>query len=714
MAAISIYKNIHDVNSKQTVDLSVFLDAIQSGKWQDQVLKVRTIKDHDERQQAKKSLPYVTISGIFSENRSVKGLSAHSGFISMDLDNLGSEVEGVRQLLSKDPYVFACFTSCSGTGLCALFKIDPEKHREAFDGIADYLIKTYQLIVDPSGKDVSRPRYVSYDPDLFHNPSSLTFKKYLPKPKAKKITSTIFVQDEFDRVINEMVAANISCVEDYRDWRDIGFGLADQFGEAGRRYYHLLSSCSAKYEQSMCDRQYTHCLRGNGQAGSKITIATIYWYAKQAGIQVHGEKTKRIAAATSTMKKAGMDAKAIAENLRKFEGIQDAESIISQAFAANTSFQSGETLVDNIRMWLRHNYSLKRNVITRKLENNGKILDEIDLNTMFLDALVIFDKLTFDLFCKVLFSSNTPQYNPILDFLTDNIDRKPSGAIDAFFSAFNTDGDIAYFGKKWLVSVVASAHGTHSPLMLILAGERQGTGKTEAFRRLLPEPLRPYYAESKLDAGKDDEILMTQKLIIMDDEMGGKSKKESKRLKELTSKQTFTLREPYGKMNVDLTRLAVLCGTTNDLEILNDPTGNRRLLPFEIYSIDFDKYNAVDKCDVFMEAYHLYKAGFQWELSSADIDRLSSGTEKFNETSMEYETIHKFFIADALHFMTTTEIKNRMETLTVQKFNIRKIGMELKRMKVLRGKENGIYGYRIRERRPEDPLEGDKSDKLPF
>ena len=174
-----------------------------------------------------------------------------------------------------------------------IFKIDPDKHKEAFEGIADYLIKQYQLIIDPSGKDVSRPRYVSFDPELYHNDKSLIFKKYLPKPKARKIQATVFIQDEFERIINEMAAASVSCVDDYRDWRDIGFGLADKFGEAGRQYYHTLSSCSHKYQPEMCDRQYTHRLRGNGKDGSKITIATIYWYAKQAGIQTVNDNTKR-------------------------------------------------------------------------------------------------------------------------------------------------------------------------------------------------------------------------------------------------------------------------------------------------------------------------------------------------------------------------------------------------------------------------------------
>lgn len=676
---ISIYKNIHDTKSKDSILLNVFLDAIQSGKWQDQVIKIRTIKDHEQRQQAKKALPYVTISGVFSQ-RSVAGIAAHSGFISMDLDNLSSDLEGVRTLLSKDPHVYACFTSVSGTGLCVLFKIDPERHSDAFDGISEYLIKQYQLIVDPSGKDISRPRYVSFDPELFHNENSLTFKKYLPKPKQRKIQSTIFVQDEFERVITEMQSAGVSCVDDYRDWVAIGFGLADQFGEAGRNYYHILSSCSTKYEQSICDRQYTYCLRGNGKAGNKITIATIYWFAKQAGIQVHSEKTKKIAAATSTMKKAGLDGKQIAKNLKEFEGIDNADDIINQAFSANANFAANESLVENIRMWLRQNYQLKRNIITRKLENNKKILDEVDLNTMYLECLIAFPKLTFDLFTKVLFSSNTVHYNPIHDWFSENSHLQPTGVIDSFFDCFETDNDLHYFGKKWLVSIIASAYGEHSPLMLIFAGERHGSGKTEAFRRMLPESLKPYYAEiSQGMKDTDLNIMLTQKLIVMDDECGGKSKKDAIHLKSMLSKQSFTLREPYGKMNIDLHRLAVLCGTTNDLEILND-TMNRRLIPIEVTWIDFDKYNSINKTHLLIEAYHLFKAGFDWMITGEDIKRLETGSDKFHESSIEYDLINKYYSPGGQVELTATEIKVELERNTNQKLYLKRIGIELKRL----------------------------------
>lgn len=697
--AISIYKNIHDTKSRDTIHLETFLEAVRSGKWEDQVNQIRVIQEHDQRQAAKKNLPYVTLSGIFNDGRSISGLSAHSGFLGMDIDDLKGEVEGTRQLLSQDPYVYACFTSASGTGLCVIFRIDPDKHREAFDGIADYLIKQYQLIIDPSGKDVSRPRYVSFDPYLFHNENALKFKKYLPKPKAKKIQATIFVQDEFERVINEMQSASVSCVEDYRDWRDIGFGLADQFGEAGRQYYHILSSSSAKYQPEMCDRQYTHCLRGNGKNGSKITIATIYWYAKQAGIQTVGEKTKKIAAATSTMKQAGLDAKAIADNLAKFEGITGVDAIIQQAFAANQSFAPGETIVENIRMWLRHNYQLRRNLVTLKVENAGKVLDDIDLNTMFLECKILFDDVTFDLFCKIIFSNNTESYNPFFEFFESNKDVTATGAIDAFFGCFDTPDDIKYYGKKWVVACVASIYGKHNPLMLIFAGEKQGTGKTEAFRRILPKELQSYYGEISTGMKDTDlNIMLTQKLIVVDDECGNKSKKDAQHLKSTLSKQTFTVRLPYGKVNVDLARLASLGGTSNELGLLNDPTGNRRIVPIEVFDINKPSLNSVSKVALWMEAYRLYHSGFDFELSSADIAKLAGETEKFEETTLENEMLQKWFEASDSNFLTTSEIKNKLETLTVQKFSLKRLGMELKRCGFVRVKRVGVYAYKIIER----------------
>lgn len=700
--AVSIYKNIRENKSTDIIPIDIFLDYIKTGKWQDQVLKIRCIQDYTERKLAKEKMPYVTLSGMFAKERKAAEITNHSGFIGMDIDNIANELEGIRQLLSSDPYVYAVFTSVSGTGLCVIFKIDPEKHLEAFNGIADYLIKKYQIIIDPSGKDVSRPRYVSFDPYLFTNTSAVVFKKYLPKEKKKKIVSSIFVKTEFDEVVQKMVQQVVSCVDDYRDWLAVGFGLADHFGEAGRQYFHSLSSCSSKYEQSMCDRQYTHCLRHNSNTG-KITIATIYWFAKQAGINIYGERTKKIAAATTTGKAAGLDAKTIAKNLKQFEGIDESEDIIQQAFASNASFSEGESLVENIRMWIRHNHEIKRNLVTRKLEANGVELDEVDVNTMFLDAKIMFDKLDHALFCRILFSRNTSDYNPVKDLIEstqwDGVCR-----LNELGASINSNtGNIEWRCKmvrKWYIGILHAIYGGTNELNLILVGGKN-TGKTQFFKRLLPDELRAYFSISQLNRGKDDEILMCEKVLILNDEYGGKNKMDERNEKRLMATDYFSLRVPYGKGNETIRRIATLCGSCNEMDVLDDPTGNRRIIVIESAGkFNYELYNSIDKYQLLAEALQYVKNGELPVLNDEDINLLESITDgQYSKVSMEGELIQQFYLTpeqcQPWDFYTSTQIKTYLENFTKSNLNINRIGAQLRKLGYERVVQRGKYGYNI-------------------
>jgi predicted P-loop ATPase len=701
MATISIYKNVKQTETSDTVLLSIFLDAVQSGKWQDAVLKIRMIQDEGLRRSAKADLPNVTISGVFGK-RVDNDCKLHSGFIAIDLDNLGNEVEGTRELLKTDPYVYSAFTSVSGTGLCLLVKIDPENHRRAFEGIADYLIKKYQIIVDPTGINQSRTRFVSWDPELFINEQSLTFKKYLPKEKKRKVTSAIFVQNEFDAVVEAMVSANVSCVEDYRDWRDIAFGLADQFGEGGRQYFHRLSSCSNKYESSMCDRQYSHAIARNGKQTNKITIATIYWFARQAGINTNSPTTSKIAAATSTMKRAGLGAADIAKNLEKFEGITNADEIIQQAFEAQSNFAAAESIVENIRMWLRRNYSLMRNSITRKIECDGEEITDIQINTMYLDAKVIFNDLNFELFSRVIFSKNTPDFNPVIAEFSADWDGYCR--IEQLAKCINSKTGTAEWREKmlikWLVGIVHAIYGGKNELNFILVGGKN-TGKTEFFRRLLPDNLTSYFAESQLNRGKDDEILMCEKLIIFNDEYGGKNKMDERNEKRLMASDVFSLREPYGRANITLKRLATLCGTCNEKDVLDDPTGNRRIIIMEAAGkFDYELYNSLDKLQVFLEAKELWREGERPILDDNDIITLEQTTDgEYSKVSFEQEMIEKYFMppekTNPWDFMTTSEIKLFLESHTKEKININKLGARLRKIGYTRSCKDRKYGYDI-------------------
>lgn len=617
------------------------MEGVRTGKWQDIVLQVRSTPDKAERDKLKKTAPLVTVSGSFSARKD-DAIRAHSGFIAIDIDNIDNP-EDTKKLVQGDSYVYAAFTSISGHGLCLIVKIDGTRHLDAFNGIASYLYHTYQLIVDQSGKNVSRARFISYDPWIHINTKAVMFKKYLAKPKERKLAKVAVVKTDFDAMIAAMDRKGLNLCEDYSEWIQIAYALVSEFGEGGRDYFHTLSSHSSKYNSDDCNGQYTACLKNHSESkGKRSTIATIYYHAKQNGIQAYSEQTKEILRAASSQRAAGLSPEAIVKSL-EVAGISAEEStkVVNEIVAKDIKFKS-ENVSADIAAFIR-TFDLRKNVVTRKIELNGRAIDDSDINSIFLDCKAVFKEATKDLVTSIIFSNRIDSYNPLHEFFEDELhteDECPN--LTHLLNSVITDTPNAdKWICKWLVSVVASAYGNHSPLVLIFSGEKQGTGKTHWFRYLLPKQLRYLFAESKMDAGKDDEILMCLKLIILDDEYGGKSKKEEKRLKELTSKEFINVREPYGRVSLDLRRLAVFCGTSNETQILNDPTGNRRQIPIHILGIDQNEYNKCDKVALWREIYAMYRNGWDYTVLRQDIEELNESTSAFKHSTPEEDLIHK-------------------------------------------------------------------------
>ena len=718
---LSIYALAKDITSKDTIPIDMFLDRVHDGYWQDIVLPIQAIADKEQRNELKrKTAPGVTIAGSF-DKRADNALIKHSGFIAVDLDDL-EDINETKSIICPDPHVYACFTSISGRGLCVLFKINPAKHRESYRGIAEYLYNTYDIVVVSTGINLSRLRFVSFDPDLYRNEGAIKWTKY-PKEKApRKVEKIVFAQNDFEEILKEIGSRGLNLCENYHEWLRIGFAFADRFGESGRSYFHQVSQYSSKYNPQTCNKQYDNCLRGHGSA--KTTIATFYYYCKQAGLSLYSERTKTIAYSAAQGKKGGLNAQQVTKNLAQFEQIegQDVQQIVDEVMNNNVELHE-DGLIEQLEIWLRQNFNLRRNEVTRYIEDGSKKLEDKDLNTIWIGASKVFDKVSFETLNRLINSDFVPDYNPFKEFIRDNEERgKKGGAIEALFSSIRTTDPeyLQYFGKKWIVSIMSAINKKHSPLMLVLCGE-QSNGKTEFFRRLLPDDLQPYYAESKLDEGKDADILMTKKLIVMDDEMGGKSKAESKRLKDMTSKQIFTVREPYGRTSVDLIRLAVLCGTTNHNEILNDPTGNRRIIPIRVLEIDYNAYNAVDKTELFMEAYHLWKSGFDWQvISKEDREYLATHNDEFEEPVLEEELLLKYFEKGDEPKMAS-EILTKIEDLSGKKnlilkrlgMGLTKFGFDKKRARVggesrscwmVHERDLSLYGGQSNNKDEEDPF----------
>lgn len=668
---ISLFKKHWDKQSSENLAIQDYIDNIKYGRWQDDVLNVRAGKMDKEK------VPAVTISGVFKERKSDK-IIEHSGFICIDIDAKDQICKVDIDAIKQDPYVFAVHLSVRGFGYAVLVKIDPDKHLDAFLGLENYFFVNYSIVIDKSCKDTSRLRYVSYDPDIYVNDKSKVFKKYLQKKEVKKQqVKTIVVKSDFDEMVRQ--ASSMNLFDDYQSYIQLAFALVSEFGEAGRYYFHQLAGSSQKYDQQKADKHYDKAL---SRKGSGITIASIYYIFKQAGISLTSEKTEQI----KTIVKLADNPKELLAEM----GINDDENIVAKFDKPVEE----KTQIDEIVELIKIN-KIKFNEITRNFEINGVNMDDRLLANFYAKVWQkIDDSISKEkIWTLIMSKENTPTYNPIRDWFEANKSVTFENEFQKLIECFKinpmlyvkdqevyVDDYLDIYLKKWLLGLIGSSHGTYSLMILVLIGE-QGTNKTEFFRNLLPEDLQKYYAESNLDEGKDSEILMCKKLLIVDDEFGGKSKKDATKLKRLSSQQTFSIRAPYGRISEDLNRLAVLGGTSNDPEVINDPTGNRRIIPINILGFDIQKYKQINKVKLFIELYNEWKADKTgWFLDAKEIQFLNQINIKNMEVCVEDEILADV-TSSPYNELTSTDIKVAIEMkYPTIKTNTKRIGMTLKKL----------------------------------
>ncbi|WP_225035677.1 DUF3987 domain-containing protein [Winogradskyella sp. SM1960] len=125
---------------------------------------------------------------------------------------------------------------------------------------------------------------------IFNPKEWLEVPKEQQQPTSNKATTHVVAvaNNDIESYITAIEQAGIDITGNYAIWRDLGFALAEEYGEIGRDYYHRISKAYVGYETKECDEQFNKCLKAKGHG---ITIATFYHHAHQAGIRVPKNET---------------------------------------------------------------------------------------------------------------------------------------------------------------------------------------------------------------------------------------------------------------------------------------------------------------------------------------------------------------------------------------------------------------------------------------
>lgn len=186
-------------------------------------------------------------------------------------------------------------------------------------------------------------------------------------------------------------------------------------------------------------------------------------------------------------------------------------------------------------------------------------------------------------------------------------------------------------GRAWMISCVARIMepGCQVDTTLILVGP-QGSGKSSAFRALMPTP--DWFSDTPLDLRSKDAFASLSGVWAYElAELDSVKRSEHSAVKAFLSSRVDKYRPVYGRNVEQFARQCVIVGSTNDDEFLTDPTGSRRFWPIPTDRIDLD-WIRENRDQLWAEAEVAFRAGEHWWLDH-------EGEKEVAEMSAQYKPV---------------------------------------------------------------------------
>ena len=318
--------------------------------------------------------------------------------------------------------------------------------------------------------------------------------------------------------------------------------------------------------------------------------------------------------------------------------------------------------VDDIQDFLMDRILLRYNVITGRVEYRIPSSYEHDstdwmpitdrvINSLWAEMSAKKPVRVVDMY-RVIESDFVPDFHPFRFDLSRLPPWNGEDYILSMSTSVNVKGDVreqmlfAEYLKKWLVAMVAAwvDDSVVNNVILVLIGE-QGSYKTTWFNYLLPPELSRYFY-TKTNAsrmGRDELLTLAQYGLVCCEELDTMRPSEMNQLKAAVTMPSIDERAAYAHFHEHRKHIASFCGTGNNPQFLNDPTGNRRWLPFEIVNIMSPRDFPFEYEGIYAQAYALYRQGYHYWFSQEEIQRLSLHNSAFEAPQIETELVDVFF-----------------------------------------------------------------------
>lgn len=692
---ISIFKNFNEV--VENAKIVEVLNDIKTGKYINVITYLRKSLAESKMEayeRAKKSLPAFTPSASFKGGRKLEYLTAYTQIVVLDIDKLTKEQLNTAKQLSKEtPYTFASFISPSGNGLKIFVRVNSsqENHKEAFLALQKFYEEFLGLPIDKSGKDVTRLCFVSYDTDLYLNENATVY----PVISTEDL-SPYFNQEQEAEPEMPTIASN-------------GFSTEKFSNDYLATYEHCVRFTEKKESYVNGNRNnFVHLLACNlNRKGVPLPMAMGYilsdynYDAKEVATTVNSayNNTHEHNKSTLSISPNG-EISEQSKSIKSSEGDTDEE-------------EEKPSFIDRLETFLNYRYSFRYNVVSGKLEYKAtkatlwKPVTDFVENSILREILKAKVKCNINTLRNLLRSDYCEQFDPFKNYFDNlpNNEDETDYITELANTITTTKQDLwQVCFKKWFVAMVACVtNEKETNQTVIVFSGKQGLGKTTWIEKLIPKPLKDYMFSGTINPNNKDTLIhLAECMLINLDELENLNRTEIGTLKELITKTHIRMRKAYGHNNETLPRRASFAGSVNTAQFLNDTTGSRRFLCFEVEHIEYT--HNIDINLAYAQAKQLYKNGFRFWFNQEEIKEINQNNEQYQARSPEEELLLTWFeVADretANNFINTTQIAAKLAEkakLNITDGTVMKLGKALKKHGYLRlSKKNG-YVYAVRE-----------------
>jgi hypothetical protein len=704
---VTLFKNFNEVVEHKS--LPVILEEIRTGKYKHAIVYLRKSLAENKTEaynKAKKSLPAFTPSGKFVGGRKLEFLANYSNCIILDIDKLSTkDLQNASHLANQSEFTYASFISPSGNGLKILVKIysDKANHKDAFLLVQAHYESILKLEIDKSGKDVTRLCFYSFDENLYLNENASTFVTTIDNQSASSRAQS---WDEMPLIETQPEAKTkkLKPVEDQYAIYNHCIKFTEkkvQFVEGSRNVFVHQLACNLNRKGVSLQEALGYILTDFGYDEKEVTQAINSAYGN---IQEFGKNEKSKSVIPSAVE---------GPKTKTTDYDEDDED------------KPKPTQIDRLELFLSNKYVFRHNIVSGKLEfqyfgkKKWNVMNDFIENSMLRECLKgriktnlsSLRNLLYSDFC-VLFNPfedyffNLPSYNEKTDYITELANTITTTKQELWQQCF----------KKWLVAMVGCVldEKVINHTVIVFSG-KQGLGKTTWVERLVPKQLKEYLFSGTINPNnKDTLVQLAECMLINLDELENLNRSEIGSLKEIITKTQIRMRKAYGHNNETMPRRASFAGSVNTAQFLNDSTGSRRFLCFELLGIQYQ--HDVDINLAFSQALYLFKSGFRYWFDQEEIKSITENNEQYQLRSPEEELLLTWFEPcereKANAFLNTSQIASKLAEkakINITDSTINKLGRALKKHNFLKLKKNGIFVYALTENSWEDV---DKSSKI--